>query len=323
MNKTLKIILNTAIFALIGGFIYFIAQSINKNDITYVSIPDGVEVRSNSPYKLISSFNASGRIEAFELSGDELIVAISDSVFIYKQEGELANKFGVGGNIRDIATNGDVIYLLFATRIELYDKSGKWLRSWEACSELSDYCSFTLADDFVFVTDAGNKNICKYTKTGDFVQFIQSPDGFIVPSYSFGITYVKGIIYCSNPGRHRVESYSINGEYIASFGQAGAIAGTFGGCCNPVHLAGTSAGEIITSEKGNPRISCYGSSGEFRSVMLDSEALGGGNYAYDVKIYNDKLFVAGRNRVSTFKYDTTPAQGTACSSCGVDCPLRK
>ena len=68
------------------------------------------------------------------------------------------------------------------------------------------------------------------------MKFIQSPSGFIVPSYSFGITNIDGVVYCSNPGRHLVESYSPEGEYISSFGKPGGAAGLFSGCCNPVYL---------------------------------------------------------------------------------------
>lgn len=276
-----------------------------------------------SPYKLVSSFSTPDQIEGFELVGDRLIVATSNNLSIYDQSGILLNNFAIGSNIRDIAVEKETIYLLFPARIEVYNTDGDWLRDWEACSDKSDYCSFAVTPESVFVTDAGNKNICKYTSEGRFVKFIQSPDGFIIPSYSFGITYAKGSIFCSNSGRHRVENYTLDGEYIGSFGKPGGAAGLFCGCCNPVHLSYNTAGEIITSEKGNPRISCYSPKGVFRSVLLDKKALGGGNVAYDVKVSKDKLFVAGKNVISTFQYDKLLATETACSDCAVDCPLRE
>ena len=161
-----------------------------------------------------------------------------------------------------------------------------------------------------------------YTIEGGFVKFIQSPSGFIVPSYSFGITNIDGVVYCSNPGRHLVESYSPEGEYISSFGKPGGAAGLFSGCCNPVYLAGTPTGEIITSEKGILRISCYGKNGEFHSVLLDEKALGGGHAAYEVRVWDDKLVVAGKDALSIFQYDKKLAVQTACSTCGIDCPLK-
>lgn len=277
-----------------------------------------------SPYRLVAAFSVPDRIEAFELSGNKLIAATPNNIFVYHRNGNLLNNFTIGSNLRDIAVADDLIYLLFPTRIEVYNENGEWVRDWEACSKESDYCSFAVTPDAVFVTDAAGKNICKYTTEGNFVKFIQSPNRFIIPSYSFGITHIDGTLYCSNPGQHQVESYTLDGEYIGSFGKAGGATGTFGGCCNPVHLAHTSTGEIITSEKGNPRISCYSSNGEFRSVLLDSEALGGGNTAYDVKVQGENLFIAGKNIISTFRYDKTLAAKTACSTCGVgNCPLRK
>ncbi len=276
-----------------------------------------------SPYKLISSFSVPDRIEGFELDGNKMIVATPGNIFIYDQTGILLDNFAIGSNLRDIAIDNNLIYLLFPTRIEVYNLEGALQREWGACSDQSDYCSMAVAAGSVFVTDAANKNICKYTTDGNLEKFITSPNGFIIPSYSFGITYTNGTIYCSNSGRHKIECYSPDGEYIGTFGKAGSANGMFCGCCNPVHLTYTSAGEIITSEKGNPRISCYSSNGEFRSLLLDSKALGGGNVAYDVKVGNDKLFIAGKNLLSTFQYDKVLAAKTACSDCGVDCPLRK
>lgn len=276
-----------------------------------------------SPYKLVSSFNISEEINSFELFDDKLIVAIPEKVLIYNQSGLLVNSFTVQNNIRDIAVANNLIYLLYPTRIEVCDISGELKQTWEACSKLSDYCSFAVTPEYVFITDAANKNICKYTTEGNFIQFIQSPNGFIIPSYSFGITYIAGIIYCSNPGRHQVESYTTDGEYITSFGKPGGESGLFCGCCNPVYLTYTSTGEIITSEKGIPRISCYGRDGQFRSVLVDSQTLGGGNTAFEVKVLQDKLFIAGKKRISIFQYDNVLATKTTCSNCKVDCPLRK
>lgn len=275
-----------------------------------------------SPYKFRSSFKIPEQIDAFEVCENRLIVAARNNIYIYESSGELVNNFPVKGSVRDVAVDKGCIYILYPTRIEVYDQGGEWLRDWEACSEESDYCSFTVLSGVVFVTDAANKNICKYTTDGDFVKFIRSPAGFIVPSYCFGITHMDGVVYCSNPGRHSVESYSSEGEYIGSFGKPGGSAGLFSGCCNPVYLTSTPTGEIITSEKGIPRVSCYGKNGEFHSVLLDAKALGGGHAAYEVRVWNDKLLVAGKNTLSTFQYDKKLAVRTACSDCVIECPLR-
>lgn len=276
-----------------------------------------------SPYKLVSSFKIPDSVDAIELIDDQLIVAASNQLLMYDINGKLKQRFSIDNSLRDIAADRQHIYLLFPNRVEVYDREGRLLRDWTACSEQSDYCSMAVTPDAVFATDAALKNMSKYTLEGNFVKFIQSPNGFIIPSYSFGITYANNIVYCSNSGRHSIEMYTSDGDYIDSFGKPGGVAGMFCGCCNPVHLTYTSTGEIITSEKGNPRISCYGKDGEFRSMLLDSELLGGGNTAYEIKLWEDKLIVAGKDLISTFQYDHVLAAKTDCSDCGVECPLRK
>jgi hypothetical protein len=276
-----------------------------------------------SPYRLVSSFEMSEPVQALEQHEDAVYVATTGRVSIFDAYGKERRQFPIGDEtVRDIAIDGDEIYLLHPTKIGVYSLEGVLLREWEACSELSNYCSCALSHDFVFVTDTNNKNICKYTREGNFVTFIISPNKFIIPSLTFGIECIDDVLYCSNSGRHQVESYTLDGQYLGVFGRHGAAPGLFTGCCNPVYLSHTANGDIITSEKGSPRICCYGRDGSFRSMLLDSRSLGGGNTAYDVKVWNDRMFVAGRNKVSIFRYDETLASSGTCTSCDIDCPLR-
>ena len=280
-----------------------------------------------SPYRKLASARIEAEVEAFDLLGDRMVVAGGNLVTLYSPEGEVESRFGAGPDIRDLVVAGDEIYILFPAHIDVYSPEGRHLRGWEACSDESDYCSMAVTPKSVFVTDAAAKNICQYDTEGSLVRFIDSPAGFVVPSYSFGIAHRDGIVYVSNPGRHRVEKYDEDGQFLGAFGQAGTDPGSFSGCCNPVHLSVSPAGEIITSEKGLPRVSCYSSEGEFRSVVLNGKALGGGHDAYEARIGADgRVFVAGKHSLAVFKYDSAlaSAAGTACSLCGIqDCPIRR
>ena len=275
-----------------------------------------------SSYRRVYGFVTPDDISAMEVVEGSLYIATPNNIYVYGLSGELQTNFSTPSDLRDITIYDGFIYALYPSRIEVYNRQGDIVREWDACSENSDYCSFTVCQAGVFVTDAANKNICKYHLDGTLARFIQSPKGFIVPSYCFGITYMDGTIYCSNPGRHLVESYTTEGEFIASFGKSGAEAGSFSGCCNPAILTPSNHGELLTSEKGIPRISCYRTDGKFRSVLLDSKALGRGHEAYDVRVMKDKLIVAGGNKVSVFQYDKRLSSQTECGQCDVDCPLK-
>ena len=275
-----------------------------------------------SPYRRTFGFVVPDEITAIELIGDQIVVGTSNNIYRYGINGELQGNFSVRSGLRDVAVYNDKLYLLFPSRIEVYDRQGEAIQEWEACSDDADYCQLTVLKEGVFVTDAAAKNICQYKPDGTLARFIKSPNGFVVPSYSFGITNINGHVFCSNPGRHIVEQYTVNGEYVASFGKSGMGAGEFSGCCNPVQIIATEKGELLTSEKGLPRISCYGSDGTFHSILLDDKALGGGHSAYDMRMLGDKLIVAGGNKISVFQYDARRSAQTLCGTCTIECPLK-
>jgi hypothetical protein len=274
-----------------------------------------------SPYKLVSALQTPAAIEALEVGDNRMVVAAGGQLITYDFTGKELSRFAATETVRDLALADGLLYVLHPTSVKVY-RDGETERQWEACDAQSDYCFMALSPEAVYVTDAGHKNICQYTRDGGFVRFIESPDGFIVPSYSFGIAFADGTLYCSNPGRHRVESYRPDGTFIASFGTFGNDPGNFCGCCNPVHLTVTAGGDLLTSEKGIPRISCYSPEGAFRTLLLDSRMLGGGNAAYDVKAFADRLVVAGKEKLMTFRYDAAAADRTACADCTKSCPLR-
>ena len=275
-----------------------------------------------SPYRRTFGFVVPDEITALELIGDQIVVGTSNNIYRYGINGELQGNFSVRSGLRDVAVYNDKLYLLFPSRIEVYDRQGEAIQEWEACSDDADYCQLTVLKEGVFVTDAAAKNICQYKPDGTLARFIKSPNGFVVPSYSFGITNFNGHVFCSNPGRHIVEQYTANGEYVASFGKSGMGAGEFSGCCNPVQIIATEKGELLTSEKGLPRISCYGSDGTFHSILLDDKALGGGHSAYDMRMLGDKLIVSGGNKISVFQFDARRSAQTLCGTCTIECPLK-
>ncbi len=300
----------------------------NPADLFYGSKKKGedigtdVEVDFQSPYRRTFGFVAPDEINAFDICEGKIILATQNNIYLYNMAGQLEDNFPVPSDVRDIAIYDNNIYLLYSSRIEVYNNDGDKIRDWAACSDDSDYCSFTVFEGGVFATDASNKNICKYNIDGTLARFIKSPEGFVVPSYSFGITNNDGYVYCSNPGRHKIEVYDKDGEFVRSFGKSGKGAGEFGGCCNPVHLTCNGSGEIITSEKGVPRISCYTTDGKFRSILLNDKMLGGGHKAYDMRVYKDKLIVAGGKKVQVFQYNSKLAGNTLCGECNVDCPMK-
>jgi hypothetical protein len=323
MNKTLKITLNLFVFLLIAGFGYYMIHSIMSDGRTALSGEGDAENGFVSPYKKINGFTAASDIIGFDISENMIYAALSGKVSVFDLSGRHQRDFAIPTEVCDILVADETIYLLYPRRIAFYGLDGKKLDEWEAHSNQSGFCAFTITKDYIFVTDAEQKLIYQYNKQGGIERFIKSPDGFIIPSYSFDIIHINDTIYCVNSGRHKIESYTLDGEFIASFGVSGAQAGAFAGCCNPAYLSATPNGDILTSEKGSPRISCYGRDGRFRTVLFNSRTLGGGTPAYRVKMQDDKFYIAGKKSLSVFEFDTELAAQSACAGCEIDCPLRK
>jgi hypothetical protein len=273
-----------------------------------------------SSYEKISSFNLSSDILCFDIYEHTIYTVLADKVSVFDLSGKHQYDFVIKKGVRDIVVEDATNYLLYPTKIVLYAFAGKEIEEWHACSNNSDYCAFTTTKKYIFVTDAENKNIVQYDKQGNLVRFIKSPAGFIIPSYTFGIICINDTIYCSNSGRHKIESYTIDGEFITSFGVSGAQAGAFAGCCNPVYLAKSSEGNILTSEKGNPRISNYGKNGKFRTVLFDSNMLGGGTDAYRMKVFGENIYIAKGKTISV--YGINMGCPPAVKSCR-ECPKRE
>ena len=302
MKKGFKLVFNLAMFLIVTGFVWYMAKSIGGGDAPEFGRAAQQDEPFESRYFNAKSFEMPEDVNRFDLHDTKLFVSAGQSIYILDADGNQLSSFSTQPHLRDITVSGDEIFLLYPAQIAVhhYD-SGELLRQWEACSQLSDYCSFTVAGEAIYVTDAENKNICKYTTEGYFVKFIHSPKGFIIPSYSFDIDVWNDTIYCSNSGRHLIETYTLNGDFIASFGSSGAAAGSFAGCCNPVYIAFTPSGTLITSEKGIPRISNFQRNGKFNEIWLNNRMLGSRNNACAVRASEDRLFVAVRNRILIYQ----------------------
>ena len=277
---------------------------------------------ARTPYRQTHAFEVDKDILAFEIYRGMIVLATNNAVHFFGISGEEQLSFPIPEGARDLTIFNELVYLLFPTAIEVRSTAGELIRRWEACNDDADYCQMAVSEGGVFVTDASNKNICQYDLDGHLLRFIQSPQGFVIPSYSFAITAHDGLIYCSNSGRHLIETYDYDGNFVASFGKIGRKPGSFCGCCNPVYLDFTATGEILTSEKGLPRICCYGTDGTFRSLLLDSKALGSQHQACEMHIAGDKLIVANGKAIKVFRYKKENTGDSPCASCEKNCPLK-
>lgn len=176
-----------------------------------------------------------------------------------------------------VAKDG-TIYLGLRDHIEVVDAKGQRKATWESPGKKPWFTGIAIAENDVFVADAGNRVILRYDKSGTLVHRIGEKDkdrnipGFIIPSPFFEVELAHdGLLRVNNPGRHRMELYTPDGDFEGSWGVTAMGITGFCGCCNPINFTLLPDGKYVTCEKGLPRVKIYGATGEFESVVAGVE----------------------------------------------------
>jgi len=172
------------------------------------------------------------------------------------------------------------IYVGVGDHVETFDGSGKATGTWDGLGSDAILTSIALAEQDVFVADAGNRIVWRYDTTGRQIGRIGEPDadrhipGFVIPSSYFDVVVTHDqLLRVVNPGARRIEAYTFDGDPMGHWGEAGPAIDRFFGCCNPSNICLLPDDRFVTAEKGLPRIKVYGISGEFESVVAGPEQL--------------------------------------------------
>jgi hypothetical protein len=170
------------------------------------------------------------------------------------------------------------IFVGLRNRIEVFDAKGQRERGWASAEKKSWFTGLTVSDTEVFVADAGMRLIRVYDFAGKELRRIGVKDaernipGFIIPSPFFHVALAPdGVLRVNNPGRHRMERYTVDGDFSGSWGVTSMGIEGFCGCCNPIGFALLPDGKYVTCEKGLPRVKVYSERGEFESVVAGVE----------------------------------------------------
>ncbi len=216
----------------------------------------------------------------------KIYVAGDQSVHVFRPDGSKDIAIELDGAARSLAVAGSEhatagrIYVGVGRRVELFDADGKPAGSWDDFESNAILTSIAIAENNIFVADAGNRLVLQFDLAGKLVGKIGMTDpdrempGFSVPSEYFDIAVdSEEMLYIANPGRLRIETYSFDGNLETFWGEAGSGIKNFFGCCNPSQFALLPDGKFVTSEKGIPRVKIYSDEGDFESVVAGSAQL--------------------------------------------------
>jgi hypothetical protein len=208
-----------------------------------------------------------------------LYIAAAKYVAILERKGTPAGDIACPEAMRAIAVVEDQIFVGSRSALAIYDGKGQRTAQWDPPPGKPFLTGIAVGKNDVFVADAGNRVVLRYDRSGKLIGRIGEKNkernipGFVVPSPYLDVEIAPdGLLRVNNPGRHRVEVYTFDGDLEASWGKPSIAIDGFCGCCNPVGLAMLPDGRCVTFEKGLPRVKVYGTDGAFECVVAGPDA---------------------------------------------------
>ena len=191
-----------------------------------------------------------------------------------------------------------------ADPIIVFDKDGKYLRSWGRDLDFGNEHGLRVdRDDNVWITDNGNHQVMKFDREGKLLLTLgvrgesgEDDKHFYRPAdITFG---PDGSVYVADGyGNARVVKFSPKGEYITAWGQHGTGESEF----NIVHSAAAdSTGTIYVSDRENNRIQIFDADGKFLRMWTHL----GATQNIFITPDDEMWIITHRDNIENITYDT-------------------
>ncbi|UCF37446.1 MAG: hypothetical protein JSU96_00820, partial [Acidobacteriota bacterium] len=237
----------------------------------------------------------SGSLAGITIGPGELIFAVGDSeVKVYDASGRLQRRWQTGSPGLSVAVSNGKVYVGQEKQLEIFDLEGNLLNRWQDPDRLGAVTAIQVVDSSILVADARDRSIRRFDEDGQFLNNIGKENrmkGFNIPNgtLDFSVDH-NSVIHACNPGKHRVERYTLDGELLGHIGRFGGIDPRgFQGCCNPTNVAVSGQGDVYVTEKAGPRAKVLNSAGELLAVIATDE--------FDPNSMNMDLVVDSKGRV--------------------------
>jgi hypothetical protein len=214
---------------------------------------------------------------ALAVGNDKLYVAGKDAIAVYGQDDKVASTLPVSGTPNCIAAAADGgLYVGLKDRVLVLDPEGHKKAEWDEFTPRSYLTAIAVTGSDVYVADAGKRVVTRFDQDGKPQARIGEKNldkdipGLEAPSPYLDLAVNdEGHLWVVNPGKLGLERYESDGDIVTSwYRQTVLKLEGFPGCCNPTHIAFTSKGDLITTEKGLVRIKMFDvTSGEFHGLV--------------------------------------------------------
>ena len=206
-------------------------------------------------------------------SADRLYAVGDCSLKIFSPTGELLQLWRTERPGYSVAVAADdTVYVGQAEQVQIFNRTGKLLNTWRDADRLGLVTAISVVDQYVLLADAKDRCLRRYERSGTFLNNIGKDNrmkGFLIPNRHLDFAVdTQNVIHAANPGKHRIERYTLAGQLLGHFGRFdGRDPAGFGGCCNPTNIALTCQGHVVVTEKAGPRVKTYEANGKLLTIV--------------------------------------------------------
>jgi hypothetical protein len=225
---------------------------------------------------------------------DEVYVVGDSEVKVYDSSGVMGGHWPTSRPGYSVAVDGDRVFVGQEGQLEIFDKTHRLLSTWSDSEKLGLVTAIDHLPDHVLVADSRDRCIRRFDRMGNFVNNIGKDNrrhGFLIPNGAVDFAVdAAGIIHAANPGKHRVERYTPEGELLGHIGRFdGRDPEGFPGCCNPTNVTVAEKGFVYVTEKAGPRAKVYDAEGRLLAVIATD--------VFDLACKNMDIAVDSKGRV--------------------------
>ncbi len=208
-------------------------------------------------------------------SADEIAALGDGEVRFFDSDGALQGAWRVGGDAKCLAKGPDQNILVGAgDHVRIYDRAGNQVGR-VAAGAMGRPANVTAARVFkgeLLLADAAARLIRRFDFGGKQLGTIgdkSKAGSFILPNRSLDFDVgAEGVVRAADSGRHQVTAWALDGTFLGSFGRFGmSNPEDFVGCCNPINLALTPDGKIVTAEKMIARVKVFEPDGRLLALI--------------------------------------------------------
>lgn len=206
---------------------------------------------------------------------DRLFALGDDEVRTYDASGELISRWSVPAGTACLTASRDGrVFVGSLGRVDVYGSDGRHAGGFASggSDKPAAVTSIKLFNDEILVADAAARLIRRHDANGRQIGEIGTQNktrGFILPNRSLDFDVdASGVIRATDSGRHRVTAWTLDGAPLGAFGAFNQRDPRgFVGCCNPINLALTPDGKVVTAEKMVARVKVYEPDGTLLSLI--------------------------------------------------------